>query len=175
MTKKPKLMIIGNARHGKDTVCEILEDEHGYEFRGSSGVALKNIIWPALAGEYQSRAECFKDRINHRALWFQLISFYNREDAARLIRDVYLNSDIYCGVRARDEFNKAREDGLFDCTIWVDASARLEAEGADSMELSSSDADIIIDNNGSLAQLRGQVAQLDSWLDIEFDVKEIAA
>ena len=34
----PKLLIIGHARHGKDTVAEILRDTHGYDFVSSSGM-----------------------------------------------------------------------------------------------------------------------------------------
>ena len=33
---KPKLLIIGNMRHGKDSFAEILNEEFGYTFESSS-------------------------------------------------------------------------------------------------------------------------------------------
>ena len=30
--RKPKLLVIGHARHGKDTVSELLRDRHGFSF-----------------------------------------------------------------------------------------------------------------------------------------------
>jgi hypothetical protein len=32
---KPKLLVIGHGRHGKDTVCEMLRDHYGYTFESS--------------------------------------------------------------------------------------------------------------------------------------------
>lgn len=40
-----KLLVIGYGRHGKDTVCEILRDQHGYSFTSSSSfVDRKSVV-----------------------------------------------------------------------------------------------------------------------------------
>jgi hypothetical protein len=41
-------MIMGHARHGKDTVCEILRDTYGFTFESSSMAAARYAIYPVL-------------------------------------------------------------------------------------------------------------------------------
>lgn len=167
---KPKLMILGHARHGKDTVCELLRDYHGYKFISSSEAALEAVIWPSLRHTYKDRTECFDDRANHRALWFQLIAFHNSVDPSRLARDVYSQADIYCGIRARREFETAKAQGLFDYSLWVDASRRILPEPDSSMQLSVSDADFVISNNYGLSELEEEVSSIAATL-IGLDIR----
>ena len=104
-TKKiPKVMVIGHARHGKDTVCEYLRDCHGLSFMSSSRAAA-SAIWPALSMKYgyKDLDECFHDRLNHRGEWFELISDYTNSNPTRLADDIFTHSDIYCGVRRKEE------------------------------------------------------------------------
>ena len=105
-TKKiPKVMVIGHARHGKDTVCEYLRDFHGLSFMSSSLSAVVNAIWPVLSIKYgyKDLDECFHDRFSHRAEWFELISEYTNSNLTRLADDIFTYSDIYCGVRRQEE------------------------------------------------------------------------
>lgn len=60
---------------------------------------------------------------------------------------------MYCGLRSKEELDAIRGQGLVDFVVWVDASHRLPAEPISSMKLSYQDADFIIDNNGTLADL----------------------
>lgn len=46
--RKPKFLILGHARHGKDTVAEILRDEYGFAFTSSSLFCAEKVIWEAL-------------------------------------------------------------------------------------------------------------------------------
>ena len=48
----PKLLVIGNARHGKDTVCDILREEFGYSFRSSSDFCAEKFIYAELKDRY---------------------------------------------------------------------------------------------------------------------------
>ena len=68
-----KLMVCGHARHGKDQFCEFM----GLVYTSSSMAALDNVIWPAMGHNYNSKEECFEDRVNHRAKWHRLITEYN--------------------------------------------------------------------------------------------------
>ena len=170
MTKRPKLMIVGHARHGKDTVCEMLA-KHGYTWASSSWVCGELAVWPDVqyhmsmfeAGElgaidfgYGSYEECFDDRANHRAFWYDCISEFNREDKTRLGRLIYDKYDIYCGIRNGSELAALREAKVIDFTIWIDR-LNVMPEASDSMTIRQFQADHLIYNNGTLEDLQVKV------------------
>lgn len=161
-----KLMIIGHARHGKDTACEILRNQYGLTFQSSSEAAAQRVIYPLLRDVYgySTIEECLNDRANHRATWYQLIREYNTPDLARLAREIYADSDIYCGLRHAEEFEAIKAAGLFDYCIWVDASQRHPAEPASSCSVTRDHADIVLDNNGTLDELTGNIAHMMRWI-----------
>jgi len=148
---KPKLLIIGHARHGKDTLAKKIRDEAGLTFTSSSlFVGWEYVWWQWGWKHYTTFFDMFADRVNHRKTWADLISAYNTPDKTRTAKTMLSRGyDVYVGMRKRDEFNASREAGLFDHVIWVDASKRRPPESADSMELVASDADTYLDNNGS--------------------------
>lgn len=150
-----KLLIIGHARHGKDTVCEMLTDLLNLKFKSSSDFVNEKAVFPVLSKlyGYETLEECYEDRVNHRPEWFNLLRAYNGEDPVRLGRELFNEYDVYCGLRNREEYQAMKRAGLFDLVIWVDASERLPLETSDSMELTMSDADIVIDNNADLNRL----------------------
>lgn len=158
-----KLMVTGYGRHGKDTFCEL----SGLPFESSSHVCAEHVVFPVLAPKYGYKTldECYADRINHRKEWFELIKAYNTPDLSRLSRKIFETSDIYCGIRNRDEFVVARAEGVFDLSIWVDASLRLPPESSASMTVSKEDCDIIITNNGTLEQFATKVRRLITALE----------
>lgn len=45
---KPKLLIIGHGRHGKDTVAEILQRDYGFAFTSSSLFCAEHVVWEAV-------------------------------------------------------------------------------------------------------------------------------
>ncbi|QDP53510.1 MAG: putative deoxynucleotide monophosphate kinase [Prokaryotic dsDNA virus sp.] len=45
---KPKLLVLGHARHGKDTVAEILQREYGFQFTSSSLFCAEHVVWAAI-------------------------------------------------------------------------------------------------------------------------------
>ena len=160
--RKPKLVVTGFARHGKDTVCELLKNEHGFTFESSSHLAGFKVVYPALKSKYKysSFEECYKDRVNHRKEWFELIKAYNTPDLAKLGREILHSYDIYCGLRNMGELEAMIVEGIVDCIVWVDASARVEAEPSTSITITRSDCDFVVDNNGSLEDLRVEVQRL---------------
>jgi len=152
-----RVLILGHKRHGKDTVAEILRDDHGLSFRSSSEFIAASVVRPAMAEAgitYPSAAACFADRGNHRALWFDIISEYNREDPARLAREILSVADVYVGMRSPVEFEAARD--LFDQILWVDASGRgLPPEDSSSMGIAyDPDRMLWVDNGATIADLR---------------------
>lgn len=164
---KKKLLVIGYGRHGKDTVCEMVRDNYGYSFESSSRFCSKLFIYDQLKEKYgyASDEECYADRHNHRAEWYDAICAYNVPDASRLGREIFQNNDIYCGLRNKREFHAMKNTGVFDYAIWVDRSDHLPSESKDSMSLEQWMADFTVDNNGSLEELRFNVDQLMSYLN----------
>lgn len=158
MTTKPKILVIGHSRHGKDTVCEMLQKQYGLNFVSSSLFCAERVIYPMLKGFYQTFEECYNDRHNHRALWFNLIAQYNAKDKARLSREILNEYDIYCGLRNREELEAARE--LFDLIIWVDASDRLPPEPSASISVSAEDAHYVLNNDYSINSLEHQIKEI---------------
>jgi hypothetical protein len=169
--RRLKVMIVGHGRHGKDTVAQILADELGLTFCSSSYFCAKAFIYDALKNVfgYRSIAECYEARNTSqrmRDLWHTLICAYNRDDPARLSREILSEHDIYVGIRSDEEFAEAELEGLFDLSIWVDASERLQLEDESSFEIERSDCDIVIDNNYSEEDLIRRVTRLAAAMDV---------
>lgn len=159
---KPRLMIIGHGRHGKDTVAELFGQIGGFKYISSSWAICEAFIFEKLRVKYNYATiqECFDDRSNHRKEWYDLCREFNTPDKTLTTRLIYEKANIYIGLRDREEFIASREAGLIDLTIWVDASKRLPPEPVESNNLTSDFADVILDNNGDLNQLRNRVFNL---------------
>lgn len=154
---KLKLMILGHARHGKDTVAEILRDNLGLKFISSSFAAAEKVMVPyfrSIGIEYASLDDCYADRVNHRAEWHDQIKAYNTPDSAKLAREIYSVADIYVGIRSDVELAAIKKERMFDYSLWVDRSKHVEPESADSCSVASQMADYVINNNGTLEQLK---------------------
>jgi hypothetical protein len=169
---KLKLLVIGHGRHGKDTVCEILRDKYEYSFESSSQFCNRLFVYDMLKDKYgyADEQECYNDRHNHRAEWYDAICAYNVPDAATLGREIFAEHDIYCGLRNKKEFHAMKNSGVFDYAIWVDRSDYLPLEEKDSMSLEPWMADYVIDNNGTIEDLIHNTSQLmDRLEEIEID------
>lgn len=157
-----KLCIIGSARWGKDSLAEIFNEYFGITYTPSSEACAEIFIYNELKWlyGYSSVEECFNDRFNHRPEWFNLISEYNEHDKARLAKEIIKNTDIYVGMRSRDEIEECRNQKVFDLIIWVDASKRLPSESKDSFDIDSLCADIIIENNDTYENFKRKAINL---------------
>ena len=158
----PKLCILGHCRHGKDSLGEILNEEFGYTFESSSQSAANIFLYDLLKDKYgyKTPEECFEDRVNHRQEWYEAICEYNKDDKARLAKGILERSDMYIGMRDRNEIEECMRQGIFDLIIWVDALGRLPMEDASSFNIDKSCADIIIENNGTYEEFKEKVLRL---------------
>ena len=162
----PKLLIIGAARWGKDSMAEILNEEFGFKFKSSSLAASEIFLYDALKDKYgyKTPEECFEDRINRRSEWYTLICEYNKDDKTRLAKEILKEADCYVGMRDDKEIEECMKQRLFDLIIWVDASKRLPLESSYSFNIDISLADIIIENNGTFEEFREKVVRLGKIL-----------
>lgn len=156
-----KLLVLGYARHGKDTVAEMLRDDHGFSFQSSSHFLAEVCVRPYLAEQgitYPDLEACYTDRVNHRAAWHDAICAYNQDDQARLAKEILKVADCYVGMRCPIQYGASKD--LFDEILWVDASGRgLPPEPRSSMGIEFNPKQMIfLDNSGSLTDLRKRVS-----------------
>jgi len=159
---RPNLLVIGHARHGKDTVCEILQEKHNLSFKSSSLFCAELFIFNELKDKYgyKNVEQCYLDRHNHRTEWYTLINNYCTPDLARLGKEIFNKYHIYCGLRNKKEFHAMRNAQVFNYAIWVDRSEHLPLEDLSSMSLEPWMANFVLDNNGTLHQLSYNIDQL---------------
>ena len=162
-----RLMIVGHARCGKDTVAEILRDEFGMTFESSSVFCLETAILPTLrllGYEYESPQECMKQREtvpDWRRIWHDAIANFNSPDKTKLGRLLYAKYDIYVGLRSNTEFNAMRNECVFDYAVWVDAQDRgIEVEPRSSNKIEPWMADYVLDNNYGIENLQHNTRKL---------------
>lgn len=159
-----RVMVMGYARHGKDTVSELLQKMYGAKFTSSSWFCAERIAFPALKDKYgyADVQACYDDRSNHRAEWYDLITAFNTPDLTSLGRAIFEGHEVYCGIRNAREFHALRNAGVFDVAIWVDASERLDGhiEDKSSCTVEPWMADFVLDNNGSLEDLERNLGSL---------------
>jgi dephospho-CoA kinase len=141
-------------RSGKDTLAELFNENFGLSFMSSSQAASDFFLYNQLKDKYgyTSPEECFNDRVNHREEWYLAICEYNKDNRARLAQDIVSRADCYVGMRDKMEFEECVKQKIFDLIIWVDASKRLPSEPSTSFNINMSDADIIVENNGTFEE-----------------------
>lgn len=168
MDTKPSLLILGYARHGKDTVADILNKQYGFQFISSSVFVGQKILWPNWGiAKYKDFDEMFEDRVNHRQLWFEMIAAYNTPDKTRTVRGILAECDMYVGMRSLAELEPSRH--LFDQVVWVDRTEVLPPEtGSMTITKENANPDYVIDNNGDLADLHRNVARFVSHLEYKY-------
>ncbi|MGZ6199163.1 MAG: hypothetical protein ACXWNL_16125 [Vulcanimicrobiaceae bacterium] len=166
-----RLMVVGHGRHGKDTAAEILRDTFGATFVSSSWFMAESVVYPHFCaqhpGKYASVQECYDDRANERSTWFNLIAASNAADLTTLGRAIFKEYDLYVGNRNAREFHALRNARVFDISIWIDACERLEyREPRTSLTIEPWMCDFTVDNNGSLPDLKRNLASLMGTLQV---------
>lgn len=165
-----KILIIGHARHGKDTVGELFESIAGLKAISSSYILAREFLYDLMntkyGQNYKTFEECYEDRHNFRKEWYDEITEYNKDDKARTAKLILNEAEIYVGMRNNDEVIECVNQNLFDLIIWVDASERHWPENKSSFNITKNVADIIIENNGTLEDLEHKIERLIKVLDI---------
>ncbi len=138
-------------------------------FQSSSEAALDYCVYRILQEliGYETKEECYADRSNHRALWFELIKALNFNDPTTLGEIIFSTHDIYCGIRNITEYKGLMKTSPHILSIWVDASERHPPEDDKSCTVTADDMDIILDNNGTLEELKVHIAHIMKLLTKE--------
>lgn len=160
------ILIIGHARHGKGTVCKFLNKHFDFLYEGSSEAAARLFIYDTFKNKYgyNSIKECYEDRVNHRAEWYNLIKDYNKYDKARLAKDILRDSSIYEGMRSHKEINECKRQNLFSLIIGV-YDPRKPEEDKSSFDIDLwEESDLVIPNAEGLKELEKKVLKLKPML-----------
>jgi hypothetical protein len=173
------LLIIGHARHGKTESAKILKRRMGFRFQDSSTAAAEIFLYDKLKNEfgYNDFIECYNDRVNHRSRWFDEICQFNKDDPARLAKEIMKKANIYCGMRSNKEIQKCIKDKVFDHIVNI-YNPRLPEESPDSFDI---DFDSLpeyhtIYNDSDLETLRLKLIRLIMELNIiDIEKKEVGA
>lgn len=169
----PKLLIIGHGRHGKDVLADVFAEEYGFKAKSSSMAAAELLIYDQLKGKYGYKTfeECYADRHNHRAEWFDLITEFNTPDKTALAKLIMNNNDIYVGMRNSDEIAACKKEGIFDFVIWADRPGTPK-ERSESFNITEKDADFIIVNDGSKFDFKEKLAsKVDAFMGMYWAMK----
>lgn len=151
-----KILIIGHAGHGKDTAAEYLKEQFQLTYSSSSEMANKLFLFDMLKDiyGYKTEQECFDDRGNKRAIWYDAICKFNTPNKTRLAECIIEKHDCYVGMRSIDEYNECYNQNMFDMVVFVDASERLPKEDESSFTIPKSVADVVIENNGTIEEFK---------------------
>lgn len=135
-----KRLIIGDGRHGKDTVGDIICNANTKVRAISSSLFCARLFMFDLMKEahgYKTIEECYKDRHapGNREIWHNGIADFNKDDPARTARKLLMEYDLYIGMRSRLEITACFIAKTFDLIYWVDAGYRVPRESSSSMKL----------------------------------------
>lgn len=133
---KFNILIIGHKEHGKSTLAQMITDCTGLQAEDSSMAAARIFIYDELKHKYgyESFEECYKDRRNRRAEWYDLITEYNKDNESQLAEAILNDNSIYIGMRRTLELEVCQSKKIFDLIIGVfDPSKPLES--TDSMDI----------------------------------------
>lgn len=153
------LAIIAPSGAGKDLVAVRFSAVSRARFWGSTSM----VILPHAARRLrQSIDEAWATRHAHREIWRGIGDELRRDDPAALARHVLARGTLCVGIRARSEFEAARAAGLFALTLWVERPGDPDP----TLELDRDDADLIVDNTGTVAALDLKLRRLANALGI---------
>lgn len=168
---RPKLVILGHARHGKDTVAKFFAN-YCYTHISSSLFAGERIVWAEhkriceeQGHDYTPFEEFYELRKlpQNRKFWYDTIAAYNNGCWSRLGGEIFTEYDIYSGLRNKRELFALKARKLYALSFWVDASDRIPSEDKSSCTVEPWMADVMIDNNGTLDDLENTLQAILNW------------
>lgn len=155
---RPKVLFCGPGRAGKDTAAEMFCDVTGLKFAGTFSKYLIKFVAPKLG---LSEEEAYRRRHESdamRMIWFETGNDIRKDDPTLLAKMAFENGDVSGGVRGLPEIKAIREHRVADLIVWVARDVPVDP----TLEFGREYADVVIDNNGTLDELREKVTALAS-------------
>ena len=157
MSSSRKILIIGNKYHGKTTFANFLKDALGDAQAYSTSSYL---IYRLGMLKGVSTEEILKEKEKYRPDLIELGNAMCNVDAGCLVSiclwSCHKTFALIDGVRRISEFERVKS--MFETVIWINRPS--EPIGRDNLELKAGDANMVIDNTGTLDDLRGKAQNL---------------
>jgi hypothetical protein len=83
-----------------------------------------------------------------------MICLFNKDDKARLAKEIITKYNLYVGMRDDKEFEASKH--LFDVIICVDGSERIDYIDK-TFKIDKNQADFIVYNNGTLEEFKNEI------------------
>ena len=150
---KPRLLILGFSQAGKSTAAAILAELLNTKYADTSS----KLIEEFAAANWLSTAEILENKDKYR---MDLFKFGRAKQAVDPLwpQNVQIkDADILTGLRNPNEIQAARAIHLYDMIIWIERPGVI-CNATD--KLSPVDADVVIQNDGTIADLRAKLVQL---------------
>lgn len=142
----PNIAICGHSRAGKDEAAEWLQRNAGFRYGGS----LSTYITPFAAARLgMSESEAYACRHKHRDLWKAIGIEMRSVDPGCLVGLALRAGNLVVGTRDRCELESDLWRELIHLVIWIERDVPIDP----TLEYGSEVAHIVIENNGSLAEL----------------------
>lgn len=150
------IAVCGYGTHGKGTSAAYICLKTGLRYKESTSEAAARVVFEELKDQYgyATKEEAWNDRHNHRDEWADTIWTYNEPDGLTLYREMLEHNDILEGVRRSSELQALKRHRVIDMAVWIDALKRKPREASSSCQVRAEDCDHVIDNNGTLDDLK---------------------
>lgn len=148
-----KIAILGNSESGKTLAAGICAKLLGTRYANTSDRLIADLA--AKLGEspdyIKARKSEYRDAIFDFGRKKQLV------DPLYPQREQLEDADIITGLRNPDEVKAARSNHLYDVIIWI---ARPDVSPNNTDHLTPSDADVVVNNSGTIEFLREQLKEV---------------
>lgn len=176
MLRLPVVSFVGYGRSGKDTAAEIMATVMGDEYSKKMHTALKSsvkylvhyggstssAVAPLIAKAVgKTEEEVFAERHQHRMFWFEFCNILRRDDPTLIARILLGQADILVGLRDIAEIEATRAKDVVAAHIWV---SRPGVDSDETVAFSRDDCDLVLENNGSLEDLKRKIQGLSKLL-----------
>ena len=152
-----KILILGHANHGKDTVAKYLAQEFNLVNSSATDYLATHFVFPVWGYKHYANVHSMlEDKDNHRLKWASIVNQINRKDKLFLCKQVMFTSDIYSGMRNQKEYIQAVKENIFDYILFVSAGDRLPTENSMNIVYDSRYMHIV-DNSLGLPNLRNNL------------------
>ena len=151
---KPKILLVGYGRAGKDEGLGYLSAITGMKNAGCTSVYLTKYVAKEL-GITESVA--YATRHANRDIWFELGQKLRENDPGILLREAMEHGTLTGGVRDFAEIAAAREFNLVDLIVWVE-NVRVPIDTT--VKFGPEHCDVIVQNNGTMDEYQDKLRRL---------------
>lgn len=167
---KPKILLVGSGRAGKDTFGPMLARAMKLTFAGTTSKYLSPYVAKKLGVSEEEAYNRRHESNEMRMLWYETGNEIREGDAGLLVKEAFKHGDITGGIRAVEEIQAVKEKGLADLVVWIERDVPVDP----TMTFGPGWADLIVTNNGTEAELNRKAERLASlyWKGWDAAVEE---